>query len=279
MTVGDFRFEITGPAVVLAVGGVIAFTVSALIGRQIGGLTSGVGRRLFRRKMPPSLWEEPSEHAGVLIAVEGADPAAAAEYLRGIDDHLVQAGYLTSTIHRSEPRAVVTVAPSPDPLADALRASASLADLMNARVAPALEGGTIVLFDGFLDELIVRYRILGLDENRLSRVAQWAAGGLKPDLTVLVNATGPAAVVADGDPAAEAADPPDDGQPAGGPNDEDHIDPAQAFRDRASYTPERYLVVRPLSEENGVINAEVTERIASVLRERSPARIEQEKVA
>jgi dTMP kinase len=279
VTVGDFRFEITGPAVVLAVGGVIAFTVSALIGRQIGGLTSGVGRRLFRRKMPPSLWEEPSEHAGVLIAVEGADPVAAAEYLRGIDNHLVQAGYLTSTIHRWEPRAVVTVAPSPDPLAEALRASASLADLMNARVAPALEGGTIVLLDGFLDELIVRYRILGLDENRLSRVAQWAAGGLKPDLTVLVNASGPAAVAADGDPAEDEAGRPEGGPPGAGPDDEDRIDAAQAFRDRASYTPERYLVVRPLSEENGVINAEVTERIASVLRERSPARIEQEKVA
>ena len=78
VTVGDFRFEITGPAVVLAVGGLIAFTVSALIGRQIGGLTSGVGRRVFRRKMPPSLWEDPAEHAGVLIAVEGADPLAAA---------------------------------------------------------------------------------------------------------------------------------------------------------------------------------------------------------
>lgn len=282
VTVGDFRFEITGPAVVLAVGGLIAFTVSALIGRQIGGLTSGVGRRLFRRKMPPSLWEEPSEHAGVLIAVEGADPVAAAEYLHGIETHLVEAGYLTSVVHRWEPRPVVTVAPSADPLADALRASASLADLMNARVAPALSGGTVVLCDGFLDELIVRYRILGLDEDRLSRVAQWAAGGLKPDLTVLVNATERATVTADGPLADERAGSPAESGVAGSADeldDEDRVHPAQAFLDRASYTPERYLVVKPLSEEDGVINAEVTERIASVLRERSPARVEQEKVA
>ena len=67
---------------------------------------------------------------------------------------------------------------------------------------------------------------------------------------------------------------------AGAEADEDErVDPAQAYRDRASYTPERYLIVRPLSEEQGVINAEVTERIASVLRERSPAMVEQEKVA
>ena len=311
VTVGDFRFEITGPAVVLAVGGLIAFTVSALIGRQIGGLTSGVGRRLFRRKMPRSLWDEPSEHAGVLIAVEGADPEAAAEYLREIQAHLAESGYLTSVVRR-RPAPEVAVA-APDPLADALRASASLADLMTARVAPALEGGTVVLCDGFLDELIVRYRILGLDEDRLSRVAQWAAGGLNPDLTVLVNATEPAPDVAaagtDGsaDPPSAAGEGPDRGPdgigatdaPAAGPpiapaelpapapgaevdtepDDEDRVDPAQAYRDRASYTPERYLVVRPLSEEHGVINGEVTERIASVLRERSPARIEPERVA
>jgi hypothetical protein len=47
--------------------------------------------------------------------------------------------------------------------------------------------------------------------------------------------------------------------------------PVQAYRDRASYTPERYLLVRPLSEENGVMNPEVVERITSVLRQRSPS--------
>jgi dTMP kinase len=277
VTVGDFRFEITGPAVVLAVGGLIAFTVSGLIGRQIGGLTSGLSRRVFRRKMPPTLWEEPSEHAGVLIAVEGADHAAALEYLHGIQTHLSESGYLTSVIHRPEPR---TVPPSADPLADALRASAALADLMTGRVGPALEGGTVVVCDGFVDELIVRYRLLGLDETRLSRVANWAAGGLKPDLTVLVDAADPAIAAPAVVPAEEGApDVPEHPPPTAALDDEDRVDAAQAFRDRASYTPERYLVVRPLSEEDGVINAEVTERIASVLRERSPARVEQEKVA
>ena len=53
--------------------------------------------------------------------------------------------------------------------------------------------------------------------------------------------------------------------------DDDRVDPVQAYRDRASYTPERYLIVRPLSEEGGVINNEVVERISSVLRQRSPS--------
>jgi len=283
VTVGDFRFEISGPAIVLAVGGVIAFGVSAVIGRQIGGLTSGLARRIFRRRMPHTLWDEPAEHAGALIAVEAADPVAATEYVNSIEHHLRESGYLTAVVHRREVPAV-TVVPGVDPLADALRASASLADLTSTRVGPALEAGAVVVCDGFTDELIVRYRMLGLDEDQLSRVAQWSVGGLKPDLTVVVDAA-PSAHTAVGSeaPSPEVVDPPPAVDPAPAPanvDDEDErVDPSQAYRDRASYTPERYLIVRPLSEEHGVINAEVTERIASVLRERSPATIDEQKVA
>ena len=227
---------------------------------------------------------------------------------------------------------LTTTAPSStaarsDPLADALRVSASLADLMNTRVRPALEDGAVVVSDGFMDELIVHFRVLGLDEDRLSRVADWAVGGLKPDLTVLVDAArAPQPQVAADDSAADdpaeddragdgrAGDDPagddsagnvrvggadavatDPGEartaPAAAPvdvagpvagtdeDDDERVDLVQAYRDRASYTPERYLIVRPLSEDHGVINAEVAERIASVLRERSPATVEQEKVA
>lgn len=280
VTVGDFRFEITGPAVVLAVGGLIAFGVSTIIGRQIGGLTSGLGRRVFRRRVPPTLWEEPGEHAGALIAVEGVDPAAVAEYRRAMEGHLAESGYLTAVVSRERQPAGPQEVGS-DPLADALRASAELADLMSKQVRPALDDGAVVLCDGFSDGLIVRFRTVGLDEDRLSRVAQWASGDLKPDLTVLVDE------VAGGESPPEhaqdqqsAADGPGGAAPgAVDDDDEDRVDPAQAFRDRASYTPERYLVVRPLAEEHGVMNAEVTERIASVLRERSPATVPQQKVA
>jgi hypothetical protein len=54
-------------------------------------------------------------------------------------------------------------------------------------------------------------------------------------------------------------------------DDDETVLPVQAYRDRASYTPERYLLVRPLAEEGGVINPEVVERITSVLRQRSPS--------
>ena len=63
-------------------------------------------------------------------------------------------------------------------------------------------------------------------------------------------------------------------------DDEDPVLPVQAYRDRASYTPERYLVVRPLAEEEDrEINPEVLERISSVLRQRSPALVEPQPAA
>ena len=54
-------------------------------------------------------------------------------------------------------------------------------------------------------------------------------------------------------------------------DDEEPVDPVQAYRDRASYTPERYLVVQPLAQDAADINLEVVERISSVLRLRSPS--------
>ncbi len=56
--------------------------------------------------------------------------------------------------------------------------------------------------EGFVDATIVAYRAVGVEEQRLARVAQWAVNGLKPDLTVLVD--GPAKAL-DGAVTAEKA--------------------------------------------------------------------------
>ena len=333
VSVGDFRFEVSGPAIVLAVGGVIAFGVSLFTGRQIGGLTSELWRRIFGRR-GVNIWDDQDDHAGVLIAVEGADAASTAEYASMVEEHLRSDGWHTVRV-RSAPDPPVAGALTEN-TADALRAAADLADLATVRVRPALQSGAIVVCDGFVDATIVRYRTAGVEEQRMARVAVWAVNGLKPDLTVLVESpesvvvddtapgAGSAAVaevgstptagaVTGGPPATaqaghaarsdsavartagedgelpalepgvadglvaentrpETADPQASLDPVavGAVEDDDTVDPAQAFRDRASYTPERYLIVRPLAEEHGVINPEVTERISSVIRQRSP---------
>jgi len=58
-------------------------------------------------------------------------------------------------------------------------------------------------------------------------------------------------------------------EPSGQADDGDEqVDPAQAYRDRASYTPERYMIVQP---HRGNLLPEVVERLDSVLRQRTPA--------
>jgi hypothetical protein len=51
-------------------------------------------------------------------------------------------------------------------------------------------------------------------------------------------------------------------------DDDEHVDPAQAYRDRASYTPERYIIVQP---HLGRLLPEVVERLEWVVRQRTPA--------
>jgi dTMP kinase len=51
-------------------------------------------------------------------------------------------------------------------------------------------------------------------------------------------------------------------------DDDEQVDPAQAYRDRASYAPERYMTVQP---HPGHLLPEVVERLESVLRQRTPA--------
>ena len=74
-----------------------------------------------------------------------------------------------------------------DSPAQALRASADLADLTTERVRPALQAGAVVVCEGFVDATIVAHRAAGVEEQRFARVAQWAVNGLKADLTVLVD--------------------------------------------------------------------------------------------
>jgi thymidylate kinase len=204
---------------------------------------------------------------------------------------------------------IVAVAPAtassaegrPDTAADALRAVAELADLVAHRVRPALEAGIVVVCRDFVDAAVVRFGAqAGLDEERIMRLARWATGHTRPDLTLLVDpapaqhpTTAPAADASDeqGGPPVEPVVNPDPGAGVEGlaeadmaagddaapdagaePDTEDEpVDPRRVYQDLAASAPERYLVVLPL-EDGRSIPVEVAERIASVLRQRSPAR-------
>ena len=295
--IGTFRWNLSGAAIVLAAGGLIALFVSGYAARQVGGVAGGLVRRVMRHRRPESLIDE-FEHPGVLLAVEGADLREVARYSTALEVELRNQGFQVVT--RNVADRLPVRGSGPDSVGSAgdeitggqaavLRAGADLAELVADRVRPDLMAGLVVLTCGFVDELVVRYGVQsGMGEERVLRMAQWAVGGLRPDLTVLVDPppslhaaapVGDPLVVMDSSPGTST----DVGRGidgAGGMTgvsddrsaDELPPDPVHAFRDRASAAPEGYLVVPPLPAGDAPLSREVVDRIGSVLRSRSPRR-------
>lgn len=135
------------------------------------------------------------------------------------------------------------------PRAEALMYAADKAQHVHELVSPALESGQVVVCDRYVDSMVAYQgagRALGQDE--VSRIAWWAVGGLRPDLTVLLDA--------------------DPGDAVARIKDKDRLESAgldvhrrarQFFLDLAAAEPERYLV----------LNARWTrEEIAAAIRDR-----------
>ncbi len=307
VSVGSFQIYFSGPAIVLSVGGLIAIGVSIYAGRQVGGLAGSMLRRVFGRRRDALLDDD--DRPGVLIVVEGTETEAVDAYGDALLRHLRTEGWRTVSHAAPESVAAGGHPVVPDAPASALRSIADLADLVNNGLRPALDAGTVVLCHGLFDALVVRFGAEGgLDEGRILRLAAWATGGLRPDLTILVDsalrpaadvepsaaAIAPARTVGTGDePQANAAaaaestpaEPPEtddarglspaetvaaDAAPAV-PSDDEPVDPEQSYRDLAASAPERYLVVRPLATADEPVPAEVAARIDSSLRVRSPS--------
>ncbi|MGB0344936.1 MAG: dTMP kinase [Coraliomargarita sp.] len=74
------------------------------------------------------------------------------------------------------------------PPAELLLFAAARAQIVREKLAPALEAGRIVLCDRFIDSTTVyQGAARGLDREEVAAVNQIATGGLKPDLTILID--------------------------------------------------------------------------------------------
>ncbi|MDQ6657438.1 MAG: MFS transporter [Actinomycetota bacterium] len=290
VTIGAFAFAVSGPGIVLAIGGLVAIVVSLIAGRQVGGMRAGIVSRMVRRRR---LLAEHQDRPGVLIAVEGCDRTANSLVADALVRRMESDGWRTM-LERGEN----WPASSYSSLAMALRATADLADTLRTRVEPELSCGGVVVYQDYLDSVVVRFGAQGgLDEERLLRLGSWVTRGAWPDLTILVDPgsaaldeespdrelAGTLEIAIEGADAAaadaqvnevEAVD-------AGtvvtieATSAVTGVDPEQAFRERAASAPERYLRIPPLTVEQraeGELPEEVLDRIASVLRQRTPAR-------
>ncbi len=91
--------------------------------------------------------------------------------------------------------------PDIDPMCEALLFMASRAQLIAEVIRPALDAGQIVLSDRFLlANVVYQGHAGGLDVDRLWEVGRYAAGGLEPDLTIVLDLSPEQAALRRGQP-------------------------------------------------------------------------------
>lgn len=180
---------------------------------------------------------------GLFVAFEGGDGTGKSTQISLLADHLRRSG--RQVLVTREPgdsrigpqvRDIVLHGGDIDARAEALLFAADRADHVAATIRPALERGTAVLVDRYIDSSVAYQGVgRGLGVGQVRALSEFATQGLLPQLTVVL----------DLDPALARGR-------VDGRRDADRIERApdglhervrQAFLDLASAAPERYLVV------------------------------------
>jgi dTMP kinase len=206
---------------------------------------------------------------GLLIAFEGGEGAGKTTQARLLAIWLREQGYDVIATH--EPgatkigmrlRALLldTAHTGLSPRAETLMYAADRAEHVESVIAPALERGTVVVTDRYVDSSIA-YQGRGRNQ-RVSEVAglnKWATGGVEPDLTILLDLP-PAAGLGRRAASADRLE----AEPA-----DFHERVREGFLALAAAAPDRYLVLdatRPPAE----LSAAIQERVRDLLPDPVP---------
>ncbi|OGC04033.1 dTMP kinase [candidate division WOR-1 bacterium RIFOXYA12_FULL_43_27] len=131
----------------------------------------------------------------MLITFEGGEGSGKSTQIRLLEKYL--AGLGKKVLSTAEPggtelgyqlRKILLTGEKPDPLAELLLFAADRAEHVAKVIKPALEKGRIVLSDRYFDSTVA-YQIggRGLSVKTVEFLNQLASGGLKPDLTFLLD--------------------------------------------------------------------------------------------
>ncbi len=139
----------------------------------------------------------PAARRGLLIAFEGGEGSGKTTQARLLAIWLREQGYDVVATH--EPgatkvgmrlRALLldTAHAGLSPRAEALMYAADRAEHVDSVIAPALERGAVVVSDRYVDSSIA-YQGRGRNQSvhEIAGLNQWATGGLKPDLIILLD--------------------------------------------------------------------------------------------
>jgi len=281
-TIGRHTFRITedvalsynGAAITLFIAGLAAAAVGVAALRQMDDRPDvPLWRELVAGARGPRGHGAEDRAAGAFfVAFEGGEGAGKstqtellAAWLRGRGHEVVVTREPGATPAGQRLRAVL-LDPSMQalsPRAEALLYAADRADHVAAVIAPALARGAVVVTDRYVDSSLAYQgagRALPLDEVR--RLSRWATGGLRPDITVLLDVPADVGL-----------------RRSAGPTDRLESEPLDfhdrvraGFRDLAVREPERYVVI-DATQPPAVVAQRVRERLVELLPE-SPAELE-----
>ena len=140
---------------------------------------------------------QPAPRRGLLIAFEGGEGAGKTTQARLLAIWLREQGY--DVVATQEPgatkmgmrlRALLldTAHTGLSPRAETLMYAADRAEHVESVIAPALERGTVVVTDRYVDSSIA-YQGRGRNQpvGEVAGLNRWATGGLEPDLTILLD--------------------------------------------------------------------------------------------
>jgi dTMP kinase len=212
----------------------------------------------------------PPARRGLLISFEGGEGAGKTTQARLLAIWLREQGYDVVATH--EPgatkvgmrlRALLldTAHTGLSPRAETLMYAADRAEHVDAVIAPALERGAVVVTDRFTDSSLA-YQGRGRNQPiaEVAELNRWATGGLRPDLTVLLDLP-PVAGLVRRAPSADRLE----AEPA-----EFHQRVREGFLAQARQDPGRYLVLdatRPPDQ----LSREIRDRIRDMLPDPVPA--------
>jgi dTMP kinase len=209
-------------------------------------------------------------HRGLLIAFEGGEGAGKTTQARLLAIWLREQGY--DVIATQEPgatkvgmrlRALLldTAHTGMSARAETLMYAADRAEHVDTLIGPALERGAVVVTDRFVDSsLAYQGRGRNLPVAEIAGLNQWATGGLRPDLTILLDLP-PMAGLGRRAPSADRLE----AEPT-----EFHQRVREGFLALARAEPQRYLVLdatRPPEQ----ISREIQDRIRDMLPDPVPA--------
>ncbi len=212
---------------------------------------------------------QPVPRRGLLIAFEGGEGAGKTTQARLLAIWLREQGY--DVIATQEPgatkvgmrlRALLldTAHAGLSPRAEALMYAADRAEHVDAVVAPALERGTVVVTDRYVDSSIA-YQGRGRQQpvGEVAGLNRWATRGLEPDLTILLDLP-PSAGLGRRSVSADRLE----AEPA-----EFHERVREGFLAQAQAHPDRYLVLDATQSPAG-LSVQIQDRLRDLLPDPVP---------